>query len=114
MLSSSLNGDISKATLDYCDQNEKNEEFMQLVSELETKNRHCISAQQRVSDLEEQMNALSEFEIIYSNFGRININFYFEHTVHENKTLQVRSAEAATSEEMRSMHDELSGLDEVR
>lgn len=65
MLSSSLNGDISKPTsLHSCDPNETNEEFMQLVSELETKNRNYISAQQRVSDLEEQMNALSECEII--------------------------------------------------
>lgn len=34
--------------------------------------------------------------------------------VQENKALQLRAAEAANGNEMRSMHDELSGLDEVR
>lgn len=34
--------------------------------------------------------------------------------VQENQTLQGRIAQSSTTEEMRSMHDELSVLDEVR
>lgn len=67
MLSSSLNGDLSRATLDFCEQTEKHEELMEIMSELDATKRQYISEQHRVSDLEEQMNALSEFFLFFIN-----------------------------------------------
>ncbi|XP_037048610.1 cerebellar degeneration-related protein 2-like isoform X2 [Bradysia coprophila] len=72
-------------------QNE-NEEFLRVLDELEGKKRQYLNEQQRVTELEEQLHVI----------------------IQENNELQSRLAEAATQEEIKSMHDELSILDEVR
>lgn len=41
-------------------QNDKSEDFLRLISELDATKRQYINEQQRVAELEEQMNALSK------------------------------------------------------
>lgn len=40
--------------------NEKNEEFLRILDELEGKKRQCLSEQQRVNELEEQLHVISK------------------------------------------------------
>ncbi|KAL9881854.1 cerebellar degeneration-related protein 2-like isoform 2-T4 [Glossina fuscipes fuscipes] len=68
------------------------DEIIKLVNDLESTKRAFMTEQQRCSELEEQLVAI----------------------IQENQTLQGRIAQSSTTEEMRSMHDELSVLDEVR
>lgn len=72
--------------------NEENEELIRMMTDLETTKKALISEQQRVAELEEQLVAI----------------------IQENQTLQARIAQTSTNEEMKSVHDELSILDEVR
>lgn len=39
---------------------EKNEEFLRVLDELEGKKRQCLSEQQRVTELEEQLHVISK------------------------------------------------------
>lgn len=71
---------------------EENEELIKLMTELETTKKAYISEQQRVSELEEQLMTI----------------------IQENQTLQSRVAQVSTNEEMKSVHEELSILEEVR
>lgn len=43
--------------------NEKNEEFLRVLDELEVKKRQCINEQQRVNELEEQLHVISKYII---------------------------------------------------
>lgn len=70
---------------------EDNEEIIRVVSDLETTKKALVSEQQRVSELEDQLVAI----------------------IQENQTLQSRLAQGA-NEEMKSVHEELSILEEVR
>lgn len=71
---------------------EDNEDIIKLVNELETTKKAFLSEQQRCGELEEQLMAI----------------------IQENQSLQGRLAQTSANEEMKSMHDELSILDEVR
>lgn len=71
---------------------EDNEDIINLVNDLETTRKAFMTEQQRCGELEEQLVAI----------------------IHENQTLQGRIAQNSTNEEMKSVHDELSILDEVR
>lgn len=108
--------------------NEKNEEFQRVLDELEGKRRQCLSEQQRVTELEEQLHVISKYEITLAFHSLQNIfstNIFVDWTfslnkknskilVQDNNALQSRLADATTQEEIKSMHDELSILDEVR
>lgn len=50
--------------------NEKNEEFLRVLDELEGKKRQCLNEQQRVTELEEQLHAISKCNIVleFANF----------------------------------------------
>lgn len=41
--------------------NEKNEEFLRVLDELEGKKRQCLNEQQRVTELEEQLHVISKY-----------------------------------------------------
>lgn len=56
--SSSMNGDVLDGTNE-SHQHENNEEMSRIQSELDATRRQCNSEQQRVSELEEQLNLLS-------------------------------------------------------
>ncbi|XP_075154587.1 cerebellar degeneration-related protein 2-like isoform X2 [Haematobia irritans] len=71
---------------------EGNDEIIKLVSDFEATKKAFIAEQQRCGELEEQLVAI----------------------IQENQTLQTRIAQSSGTEEMKSMHDELSILDEVR
>lgn len=71
---------------------EENEELIRLMTELEATKKAFLSEQQRVGELEEQLMAI----------------------IQENQTLQSRVVQASTNEEMKSVHEELSILEEVR
>ncbi|KAM7349175.1 cerebellar degeneration-related protein 2-like isoform 2-T2 [Cochliomyia hominivorax] len=88
---SGVDGDSSFDLSMVCGQ-EGNDEIIKLVSDLETTKRAFMAEQQRCGELEEQLVAI----------------------IQENQSLQSRIAQTSATEEMKSMHDELSILDEVR
>ncbi|XP_046802546.1 uncharacterized protein LOC111684866 isoform X2 [Lucilia cuprina] len=88
---SGVEGDSSFDLSMVCGQ-EGNDEIIKLVSDLETTKRAFMAEQQRCGELEEQLVAI----------------------IQENQSLQSRIAQTSATEEMKSMHDELSILDEVR
>ncbi|XP_017468215.1 PREDICTED: uncharacterized protein LOC108360449 [Rhagoletis zephyria] len=71
---------------------EDSEEIIKLVNDLEMTKKAFVAEQQRCTELEEQLMAI----------------------IQENQTLQSRLANNSPNEEMRSMQEELSILDEVR
>ncbi|KAH8359719.1 hypothetical protein KR093_008617 [Drosophila rubida] len=71
---------------------EDNEELLTLITDLESTRRDFLAEKQRCCELEEQLVAI----------------------IQENQTLQSRIAITSTNEEMMSMHDEFSLLDDVR
>ncbi|EDV94953.1 cerebellar degeneration-related protein 2 [Drosophila grimshawi] len=71
---------------------EENEELMSLITDLELLRRNFMAERQRNVELEEQLVAI----------------------IQENQTLQSRNAITSTNEEMMSMQDEFSLLDDVR
>ncbi|EDW78287.1 uncharacterized protein Dwil_GK16349 [Drosophila willistoni] len=72
--------------------NEDNEVLVKLVSDLESMKRDFLSEQQRCGELEEQLIAI----------------------IQENQSLQSRLVQTSANEEMMSMHDEFSLLEDVR
>ncbi|XP_055915535.1 cerebellar degeneration-related protein 2-like isoform X2 [Eupeodes corollae] len=70
---------------------EDNEELIRVISDLETTKKALLSEQQRVGELEDQLVAI----------------------IQENQTLQGRLVQGS-NEEMKSVHEELSILEEVR
>lgn len=70
---------------------EDNEELIRVISDLESTKKSLLSEQQRVAELEDQLVAI----------------------IQENQTLQVRLVQG-NNEEMKSVHEELSILEEVR
>ncbi|XP_065364190.1 uncharacterized protein centrocortin isoform X2 [Calliphora vicina] len=88
---SGIDGDSSFDLSMVCGQ-EGNDEIIKLVSDLETTKRAFMCEQQRCGELEEQLVSI----------------------IQENQSLQSRIAQTSATEEMKSMHDELSILDEVR
>ncbi|XP_037937188.1 cerebellar degeneration-related protein 2-like [Teleopsis dalmanni] len=83
--------DITALSL-ICGNGDENEEIIKIVNDLESTKKAFISEQQRCTELEEQLVAI----------------------IQENQTLQSRIAQTNSNEEMKSMHEELSILDEVR
>ncbi|KAH8232455.1 hypothetical protein KR032_007155, partial [Drosophila birchii] len=71
---------------------EDSEELVKLLGEMETIKRDFLAEQQRCAELEEQLVAI----------------------IQENQCLQGRLADTSASQEMMSMHEELSLLDDVR
>ena len=71
---------------------EDNEDIIKLVNDLEITKKTFVVEQQRCGELEEQLVAI----------------------IQENQSLQGRLVQTSANEEMKSMHDELSILDEVR
>ncbi|XP_073834510.1 cerebellar degeneration-related protein 2-like isoform X1 [Musca autumnalis] len=71
---------------------EGNDEIIKLVNDFEATKKAYMAEQQRCGELEEQLVAI----------------------IQENQNLQTRIAQTSATEEMKSMHDELSILDEVR
>ncbi|XP_060646581.1 cerebellar degeneration-related protein 2-like [Drosophila nasuta] len=71
---------------------EDNEELFTLITDLESTRRDFLAEKQRCCELEEQLVSI----------------------IQENQTLQSRIAITSTNEEMMSMHDEFSLLDDVR
>lgn len=69
-----------------------NDDLMRIMADMEATKRCLMAEQQRVAELEEQL---------YSQ-------------IQENRSLHKRIAETTTNEEMKSVHDELSVLEEVR
>lgn len=96
----------------YGDDTTSDEELSNVVNELNATRRQCKEEQQRVNDLEEQLNALSEWlNIILCNNIVNNSKCGL---VQENQELASRIQSAVVAEEMKSMQDELSILDEAR
>uniref|UniRef100_A0A0A1XMQ6 Cerebellar degeneration-related protein 2-like n=1 Tax=Zeugodacus cucurbitae TaxID=28588 RepID=A0A0A1XMQ6_ZEUCU len=83
--------DNSMALSDLCSADES-EEIIKLVNDLEMMKKAFMAEQQRCTELEEQLVAI----------------------IQENQMLQSRLANNSPNEEMRSMQEELSVLDEVR
>ncbi|XP_021695774.1 uncharacterized protein LOC5579004 isoform X2 [Aedes aegypti] len=71
---------------------EENEELIRIMQELEKTRKCFIAEQNRVAELEEQLAAIAQ----------------------ENKILQSKIVQINTTEEMKSVHEELSILEEVR
>ncbi|XP_020811023.1 cerebellar degeneration-related protein 2-like [Drosophila serrata] len=71
---------------------EDSEELVKLLGEMETIKRDFLTEQQRCAELEEQLVAI----------------------IQENQCLQGRMADTSANQEMMSMHEELSLLDDVR
>ncbi|GAB0093395.1 uncharacterized protein DMENIID0001_084890 [Sergentomyia squamirostris] len=88
----SINGTLgpSANSTDYGIQ--ENEELFKLMSDLNTTKKELMCEQQRNSEMEEQLISI----------------------IQENQTLQGRLAQSNANEEMKSIHDELSILEEVR
>lgn len=74
------------------EKSEDNEELFGLITDMESMRRDFMAEKQRCCELEEQLVAI----------------------IQENQTLQGRIAISSTNEEMMSMHDEFSLLDDVR
>lgn len=106
--SSSMSGTdvLDGASLEY------SEEFNQTVTELEATRRQCQEEQHRVSELTEQLNALSKLHVLFHSID--NTKSFISKLVQENQDLAERIQKTVTNDEMKSMHDELSLLDEVR
>lgn len=92
------------------------EEMSHVMTELNATRRQCKEGQQRVNDLEDQLNSLSEYSIkIPARIRLLNSHFLpHTHTVQENQSLSSRIQSAEVNNEIKSMQEELSILDDVR
>ncbi|XP_053948265.1 uncharacterized protein LOC128856873 isoform X2 [Anastrepha ludens] len=91
-IGTSQSQNTSMALSDLVCSSEDSEEIIKLVNDLEMTKKAFLAEQQRCTELEEQLVAI----------------------IQENQTLQNRLANNSPNEEMRSMQEELSILDEVR
>ncbi|XP_055685584.1 cerebellar degeneration-related protein 2 isoform X3 [Lutzomyia longipalpis] len=86
------NGTIRPSANSTEDQVHENEELLKLMTDLNNTKKELFCEQQRNSEMEEQLISI----------------------IQENQTLQGRLANSNANEEMKSIHDELSILEEVR
>lgn len=104
--------EVDRRFAEHCD----NEEIINIITDLDGTKRQLVVERQRVTELEDQLSSLSEcliYDYILPQWGSFYQLILFP-IVQDNRDLQNRIAQSITADvgEMRSMHDELSILEE--
>ncbi|KAH8278165.1 hypothetical protein KR018_011477, partial [Drosophila ironensis] len=92
---------------------EESDELVKLINEMELLKRDFLIEQQRCTELEEQLVSISKLCPAQGSINKPNF-YHFPLAVQENQELQSRLGQTSANEELISMHEELSLLDDVR